>query len=74
MTTGRPKRDRSSSLLARHDDGQVAKAGAVTAPGGGTFSFNPGDGLPHGDYTIWLAVSVNDNLMNPEIRTVTYRR
>lgn len=55
-------------------DGQVAKTGAVTAPGGGTFSFNPGDGLPHGDYTIWLAVSVNDNLMNPEIRTVTYRR
>jgi len=55
-------------------DGQVVRAGAVTAPKSGTFSFNPADGLDRGTYTIWLAVSVNDNLMNPDVKTVAYRR
>ncbi|MHB8730207.1 MAG: hypothetical protein ACYDAB_00240 [bacterium] len=55
-------------------DGHVVAAGAVTAPSSGTFSFNPGEGLPRGDYTVWLAVSVNDNLMNPDVKRVAYRK
>lgn len=55
-------------------DGQVAKTGTVPAPANGAFSFNPGDGLPRGGYTIWLAVSVNDNLMNPQVKPIAYRR
>lgn len=55
-------------------DGQVVKTGVVPAPANGAFSFDPGDGLPRGGYMIWLTVSVNDNLMNPDVKTVAYRR
>ncbi|HEV2438506.1 MAG TPA: hypothetical protein VGX97_00400 [bacterium] len=55
-------------------DGHVVRTGSVTAPKNGTFSFNPADGLDRGAYTIRLAVSVNGNLMNPDVKTVAYRR
>jgi hypothetical protein len=55
-------------------DGEVVRTGTAAAPKSGDFSFDPADGLARGDYTIWLAVSVNDSLMNPEIKAVPYRR
>ena len=55
-------------------DGQVVKTGAMAAPKSGAFSFDPGVGLARGDYTIWLAVSVNDNLMNPDVKELAYRK
>ncbi len=55
-------------------DGQVVKAGAVAGPKNGAFSFDPGDGLGRGDYTIALAVFLNDNFMKPDVKTVAYRK
>jgi hypothetical protein len=60
--------------LVVRGDGRVVKTAAVAAPKSGIFSFNPGDGLDRGDYTILLAVFLNDNLMNPDVKTVAYRR
>jgi hypothetical protein len=54
--------------------GEAVKVAAVTAPDGGTFSFDPLEGLRGGDYTVWLAVAVNDNLINPEVRRIIIRR
>ncbi len=60
--------------LVMRGDGQVVKTGAVAGPKSGAFSFNPTDGLGRGNYTIMLAVFVNDNFMKPDIKTVAYRK
>ncbi|HEV2358773.1 MAG TPA: hypothetical protein VGZ23_14360 [bacterium] len=60
--------------LVVRGDGQVVKAGTVAGPKSGGFSFNPADGLSRGDYTIVLAVFLNDNFINPDVKTVVYRK
>jgi len=55
-------------------DGQVARISTAGPAGSGAFAVDLREGLGPGAYSIQVAVFLNDNYLNPEIKSVTYQR
>ena len=55
-------------------DGQVVKSATAHLAGPGVYGIDLREGLGPGAYSIQVAVFLDDNQMNPEIKSVGYRR
>lgn len=55
-------------------DGSVVKIGTAAAPKNGVYTINLADGLGPGAYTAFVAVTLNDNSMTPDVKSVSFRK
>jgi hypothetical protein len=55
-------------------DGQVVRISTAQPAGPGAYAVELREGLAPGVYSVQVAVFLNDNQMNPEIKSVRYQR